>query len=198
MLQFLLQLPAPGLPQQISALPEIPPGPSLERVRGPVEIPLLETWQVALIAVFAISAITLISWWGFNCFRARKNRIPLPPPHSAAIAELKIAVELATGDDQRFAVLSSQALRRYFEIGRGIDTLGKTTDEFLKGLETHDLLKIDERKLLSDFLHHCDRVKFARESLSESERLSLVESAVNLIQKCEQATKTTAENNVQS
>lgn len=196
MVHFLLQLPPAGLPQQTSTVPELPPGPSLDRVRGPIEIPLLEPWQITLCVIFGLFVTFLIGRWGLNYFRTRKNRVLPTLPHSAAIAELNIASELASEDDQRFAVLCSLALRRYFETGKGIDALGKTTDEFLKGLKTNNLLNPDAYKLLADFLSHCDRVKFAGESLSEADRRTLVENAIALIQSCEQISDVTATSSV--
>ena len=198
MQNFLLQLPLAGLAQQAPTIPELPPGPSLERVRGPVEVPFLETWQIALIAILGISVIALIGWWGFRYLRARKSRVvPVLPP-DAATAELKLAVELTAGDDNRFAALSSQALRRYFEAAKNIDTLGKTTDEFLRTLKTSDLLNSDAHSVLAGFLNHCDRVKFAGESLSETDRQTLIKKAFELIETCEQTSNTAVADNLHS
>ena len=193
MQHFILQLPPVGIPQQTPAIPELPPGPSPERVRPPIEIPPLETWQIALGIIAAVLVVALVSWLIFRYFCRQKNQVTPTSPHSAAIAELHAAAELAP-DDERFAVLSSQALRRYFETGKGIDVFGKTTDEFLTSLETHAFLTPDARNLLTDFLRQCDQVKFAGESLEEAERHSLIESAVNLIQKCELTSDKTAAN----
>lgn len=194
MQNFILQLPPAGIPQQAPTIPELPPGPSPERVRPPIEIPLFETWQIALGSLAAVFVVALFGWWIFKYFRRHTNPVAPAPPQSVAIAELNAAAELAADDDGRFAVLSSQALRRYFETGKGIGAFGKTTDEFLTSLETHTFLTPDARNLLTDFLRQCDRVKFAGESLEEAERRSLIESAVNLIQKCEQISDTTAVN----
>ena len=185
MLYFLLQLPPAGLPQQTSSIPKLPPGPSLDRVRGPVEITFLETWQIVIITLICLAVAALLGWKLFKRIRSKSNLQTNVSPHDAAIAELKSAAELTVKDDEGFAVLSSLALRRYFETGKGIDALGKTTDEFLKGLNDHSLLNADARKSLAECLQHYDRVKFARAALTKAERQALTESALELIQNCE-------------
>ena len=185
MLHFLLQLPSAGFPQQSPGIPELPPGPSLDRTRGPIEIPFLETWQTTLITLLCLVVAALISWKFLRYIQAKKKRNATVSPQDTAVAELKSAAELTAKDDERFAVLSSLALRRYFETSKGIDALGRTTDEFLKDLSDHSLLNADTRKLLAECLQHCDRVKFAQAALAQTERQALTKSALELIQHCE-------------
>jgi hypothetical protein len=167
-------------------LPDLPAGPSLDRVRGPIEIPLYEPWQIGVMIALGVLALGLLTWGIVRFLRARSNRSPQQPAHITALAELKAAAELTTADDERFAVLSSLALRRYFENGKGIAALGRTSLEFLQALEGHPQLNSEARTSLSDFLEHCDRVKFAQASLTESERNALTGSAIALIQQFEQ------------
>ena len=189
MLYFLAQLPSAGLPQQTQSLPELPPGPSLDRVRGPVEIPFLETWQIVLIGLLSIIMVGLIGWKLFQVIRKQKSRSLRMSPSDIAIADLKAAATLSTDDNEQFAVLSSLALRRYFETGKGIHALGRTTDEFLKSLADHSMLNADARKSLAECLQNYDQVKFARKSLAEAERSKLTESALALIRHCEESTQ---------
>ena len=181
MVHFLLQLPPAELPQQTPTVPELPPGPSLDHVRGPIEIPFMENWQIVLIALSGIIIIGLIGWKLVQSIRTRKNRQAPVSPYDAAIAELESAVTLTANDDERFAVLSSLALRRYFETGKGIHALGNTTDEFLERLKDHSLLNANARESLAECLQHFDRVKFARAPLTETERRELTESALKLV-----------------
>ena len=180
-------LPLAALPAQTPALPDLPAGPPLDRVRGPIEIPLYEPWQIGLILTLGILALGLLYWGIARFLRARKNRIQKIQPDIAALAELKTAAELTTDDDERFAVLSSLALRRYFETDKGIATLGRTTLEFLKELECHSQLNTEARASLSEFLEHCDRVKFAQASLTQMQRNALTTSATELIKQFKQA-----------
>lgn len=178
---FLAQLPA-----QTPQLPDLPPGPSLDRVRGPIEIPPFEPWQVGVMMALGLLVLGLLIWGIVRFIRARSNRTRTESPHLTALAELKTAAELTTEDDERFAVLSSLALRRYFETGKGIAALGRTSLEFLQALDGQPQLNPEARVSLSKFLEHCDRVKFAQASLTEAERSALTESATALIQQFEQ------------
>lgn len=123
---FLAQMPT--APQ----LPPLPEGPAIDRVRGPIEIPAYEPWQMAL----AIGCVVLFLGLLIGLFlRARRKAAPTTPPYEAAIAELDAAAQLTDDDDERFAVLSSQALRRYLEDGLGLRSTVRTSEEFLRSLE---------------------------------------------------------------
>lgn len=197
MLPFLAQIPSAGLPGQTQPIPELPPGPSLDHLRGPIEIPFMEPWQIAAIALLIVVVISLMGWILFRY--ARRHNEPMPmSPKDAAVAELKSAAELTANNDEQFAVLSSMALRRYFETGKGIYALGKTTDEFLQSLNENPLLNTDSRKSLAAFMQRCDQVKFARTPLTEAERRGLTESALELIRRCEATHSETDEPNAQS
>ncbi len=191
MLHFLLQLPLAGLPQQAPAVPELPPGPSLDRVRGPVEIPFMEPWQIALVTLLGLIIAALLGWKLLASIRSKRNQPTPMAPQDAAIAELESAAKLTADDNERFAVLSSMALRRYFETGKGIEALGRTTDEFLKDLNNHALLNADARRSLAECLTLCDQVKFAQAALTEKERSALTRSAIEVIRQCETTELTT-------
>lgn len=185
--QFLLA----ALPAQTPGLPNLPPGPSLDRVRGPIEIPPFEPWQIGVIIALAVLALSVLIWGILRFMRARSNRSQAKLPHLTARAELKAAAELTTNDDERFAVLSSMALRRYFETGKGIAALGRTSLEFLQGLDGHPQMNPEARSSLTEFLEHCDRVKFAQASLTATERSALTNSATTLIVQFEQVVEAT-------
>jgi len=185
--QFLLA----ALPAQTPGLPNLPPGPSLDRVRGPIEIPPFEPWQIGVIIALAVLALSVLIWGILRFMRARSNRSQAELPHLTARAELKAAAELTTNDDERFAVLSSMALRRYFETSKGIAALGRTSLEFLQGLDGHPQMNPEARSSLTEFLEHCDRVKFAQASLTATERSALTNSATTLIVQFEQVVEAT-------
>ena len=182
-----------ALPAQTPRLPDLPPGPSLDRVRGPIEIPPYEPWQIGVIIALVLLALGLLIWGIVRFVRARSNRTRTAAPHLTALAELKTAAELTKEDDERFAVLSSLALRRYFETGKGIAALGRTSLEFLQALDGHPQINPEARSSLTEFLEYCDRVKFAQASLTEAQRSALTESATALIGQFEQAVEATAQ-----
>jgi|TARA_B110000093_G_scaffold73878_1_gene80261 hypothetical protein len=172
-------------------LPDLPPGPSLDRVRGPIEIPPYEPWQIGVMVTLAVLVLGLLIWGIVRFIRTRSSRSQSELPHLTALSELKTAAELTKEDDERFAVLSSLALRRYFETGKGIAALGRTSREFLQALDRQPQINPEARSSLTEFLEHCDRVKFAQASLTEAERNALTESATALIAQFEQAVEAT-------
>jgi hypothetical protein len=168
-------------------IPDLPAGPALDRVRGPVEIPPYEAWQIGVLAILGLLLLAFLAWGLTRWIRARRRRTTAIEPHHAALAELETAAAHTANDDERFAVLSSRALRRYFEARSGIPALEKTTLEFLNSLKDHPKLNAEASAALLEFMQHCDRVKFARASLSTAQRQSLTNSAQQLIQQFEQS-----------
>jgi len=197
MQHFLQQLPN-GLPPQAPAVPVLPPGPSLDRLRGPVEIPPLELWQVSLITLLGALILSLIGWLILRYLRYRKKNVLNLPPHEIAIGQLKIAAQEANGDDKYFAVLSAQAIRHYFAGVNDTNMPGKTTDEFIQSLETDPLVDSATRTLLSNFLHECDQIKFAGVQLTDKNRQSLTEDGLHLVQKYEEAKNNAVDNETPS
>ena len=167
--------------------PDLPPGPALDRVRGPVDIPPFEPWQIGIITALGLLLLSLLAWGITRFIRSRRKRTRAIQPHIAALAELKTAAAHTANNDERFAVLSSLALRRYFEQRSGIPALEKTTLEFLHSLKDHPKLNAEAGTSLIQFMEQCDRVKFARASLSAAQRESLTTSAQQLIQQFEQS-----------
>ena len=76
---FLAQMPA--IPQ----LPPLPEGPSLDRVRGPIEIPAYEPWQIAILLGFIVLFIGLLIWL---YVRSRRKSATATSPYEIAVAEL--------------------------------------------------------------------------------------------------------------
>lgn len=184
-------MPVPNQQSPVAAptsqLPELPTGPSLDRVRGPVEIPMFEPWQVTLFTVIGLIALALIIWAIIAFVRSQKNKHTALAPATTALAELDAAAELAT-DDERFAVLSTNALRRYFEDGLNIPATGRTSEEFLHSLNGNTRLNKTFSEQLSQFLAQCDGIKFAQQTVDSDQRAKLTTLAKELIQKAE-ATK---------
>ena len=135
-------------------IPDLPAGPALDSVRGPVDIPLFEPWQIGIITALGLLLIALLTWGITRFIRSRRKRTRAIQPHIAALAELETAAAYTTGDDDRFAVLSSRALRRYFEARSGIPALEKTTLEFLNSLKDHPKLNAEASAALLEFMEH--------------------------------------------
>ncbi|MFO8026859.1 MAG: hypothetical protein R6U56_04270 [Opitutales bacterium] len=154
-------------------LPELPEGPSLENVRGPVEVNGgYEAWQIALAAL----AILLIAA-GFLWLYLRARNKPSAPvdPQVAALAELDAATQ--ADDDERFALLCANALRRYLQSCYHLPATSQTSAEIAAQLP----LDPDLKSTCHNFLNDCDGVKFARRAFSEAERREILDTARDLI-----------------
>lgn len=169
---FLAQMPT--TPQ----LPPLPEGPSLDRVRGPVEISAYEPWQIALAALFILCLLALILW---AVLRSRKKQSTPLPPYATALAELDTAAQLTAGDDERFAMLTSAALRRYLENEMGLHFTARTSQEFLRNLKGNKRLDHIFQDKLSEVLTAFDRIKFARSSIAAAERSHISETVRELV-----------------
>ncbi|MGB0334032.1 MAG: hypothetical protein ACPGGN_01585 [Opitutales bacterium] len=159
-------------------LPDLPDGPLLARVRGPVEIPSYETYQIIMAVACLLGFVGLLTWL---FYRNRERLTPLTPPYEAAIEELKTASELTGGDDERFAILCSQALRRYLENGHGLKFSARTSEEFLLNLKDNNTLETNYQNELTDVLGTFDRIKFARANIHSVQRNEILNTVRSLI-----------------
>ena len=170
---FLAQIPA--TPQ----LPPLPEGPALDRVRGPIEIPAYEPWQIALAVGCGILFLGLLAWLSV---RAKKKSTTALSPYDAAMGELDAAAQLTTEDDDRFAVLSSGALRRYLEASLNLSFSACTSEEFLRSLKVDTRFDAGFQSQLGEVLAAFDRVKFAGHTIRPDERTQLTDTVRRLIE----------------
>ena len=164
------------------SLPELPPGPSLENIRGPVEIPILEPWQILLIAVLTFIFLAISIFFIIKYIR-KAFRPSLPDPETKAFQELDV-IKKET-DNGTFATRTSEILRGYIEETRDLPALRQSRTELISMAQ----LPGPQHAQLDTFLDTCDRVKFAREPLTKAMRIELLKTARQLIQDLSQ-TKT--------
>ena len=169
---FLAQIPT--TPQ----LPPLPEGPSLDRVRGPVEIPAYEPWQIVIALGFIVLFIGLLIWL---CARIHRRASTTTAPYEAALAELQAAADLTAKDDERFAILSSQALRRYLEDELGLRSTARTSEEFLLSLKGNTQFDESFQATLREVLANLDQIKFAQQPISTTERIYITDTVRELI-----------------
>ncbi|HAV13290.1 MAG TPA: hypothetical protein DCX06_07360 [Opitutae bacterium] len=175
---FLAQLPTT---QQMPPLPE---GPSLDRVRGPVEVPLFETWQIVTVAIIGALLLGFLLWHFVRYLReCSALRAPLTP-EAIALKQLDSTAQIV--DDELFAVRTSAALKEYFQVGLNIPSKGRTSEEFIRSLKGNTRLNGSFQQTLKQFFADCDAIKFARQSSSPEQRESLTDTAKQLVQKAEQ------------
>jgi len=155
-------------------LPDLPAGPSLENVRGPIEEASgYGMGQITLAALAVLLIAGLFVW--LYLYSRRKPAAPIDP-QAAAMAELEAAAQAA--DDERFALLCSGALRRFIASRFDLPATSQTSSELSARLP----LQREEKTRIGDFLERCDRVKFAGQALNSNQRIELLDTARALIQ----------------
>jgi len=174
--------PPSSSPQQ---MPPLPKGPSLESVRGPVEIPLYEPWQIALFITLGILALGCFIWLVIVISLRKKRKRKVPCAYASAQTQLQIADQ--ADDDEHFAQRCSGALRHYFEEGLGIAAKGRTSEEFLRRLKGDTRFDGSFHAKLEQFYAQCDAIKFARSKSDPAQRNAILKTAEELIEQASQS-----------
>jgi hypothetical protein len=122
----------------------------------------------------------------FFFLKNRQKRVHILLAHEKAMDDLQAARSLMTTDNARpFAITMANILRSYIEDRFQLPVQKLTTREFLGQLITspEDLpAELQQHKqMLDDWLTHCDLVKFARYSLSETEMEDMFDSVTDFI-----------------
>lgn len=149
-------------------------------IKPPVEIPNGWAWAGwLLLTLVAVAALAwLWRWW------QKKRNAPPPivviPPHVRARRKLEHALRLLS-EPKLFCFEVSDALRAYLEERFQLRAPERTTEEFLYDLQATTHLNSVQKQSLSEFLTHCDLVKFARHEPTETDLRALHESALRLV-----------------
>lgn len=155
----------------------------LRAVKPPLEIP--SGWSWLLWSLGALLAAALIAGLVFWLRRARQTPPPPPvPPHVRARQRLEAALDLLA-EPKPFVIEVSDTLRGYLEERFNFRAPERTTEEFLRELQTTALLNDAQKLSLADFLQRCDLVKFARYEPTERELRDLHAAACRLVNETE-------------
>jgi LPXTG-motif cell wall-anchored protein len=143
-------------------------------IRGPIYI--LPEWVLAaLIGSAALLALGIYFLW-----RRRRNRAArVLLPHELALQRLEdIGSLMQPARAREFSTAASDIVRQYIEQKFSVTATRRTTEEFLRDLlGSSDAALAQHQGLLGEFLHQCDIVKFAAQSLTQRNMESLRESA---------------------
>jgi hypothetical protein len=168
-----------------SVLPD-PPGP-VDAPPGPLERPFDWGWFLLVTGAVltALAAAALFVRW----LRRRPVFAPPPPPPippwDRALARLEALRGRAVNTEaevQAYYVEVSSIVRDYLEDRFRVRAPEMTTEEFLAAAATEQHLTEAHRLLLSQFLLHCDLVKFAHGRSTALDRAGLIASAERFVQ----------------
>lgn len=139
-------------------------GAEIEAPGEPFPTPLSWWWWAAGAAVvLLVVAVVLLSR---KKPRRRPDHLEIDvPAHVRALRELqrwRSASRTTPAEIEAFYVGVSQVLRVYLEERFGLHAPERTTEEFLRDLESGDALAREHRDELEHFLSQCDMVKFAK------------------------------------
>lgn len=113
-----------------------------------------------------------------------RDEVAVPPHVKAmrALARLQQAPRTTPVQVDAFYVDVSAVLRTYLEERFGLHAPERTTEEFLRELESGERLAREHRGELEHFLSQCDLVKFAAFVPGESEHLAMHGLAVRFVE----------------
>jgi hypothetical protein len=143
-------------------------------IRGPRY--LLPDWLLpALIGAALLIAVGIYDLWRGR--RKRAARVLLP--YEIALQRLDdISTLMQPARAREFSIAASDIVRLYIEQRFTVTATRRTTEEFLRDLlASSDAALAQHQGLLGEFLHQCDIVKFAAQSLTSQNMESLRQSA---------------------
>jgi hypothetical protein len=154
-------------------------------IKGPVEIPAdrRRAYIVAGVIVGAVLAAVLLAL----LLRKRRRRLEIEQvemPWETALRELSALKSwdpLKEGRVEEYYVTISGIVRHYLEERFGLRAPEMTTDEFFELMSRDGTLVQAHKRLVNEFLAHCDLVKFARYGPSSEEIDGAYGAAVRLV-----------------
>jgi hypothetical protein len=130
-----------------------------------VDMPRQASFRPLWILGVCVLITAVIVWLCLRRKRAIKFVRIFKPAHEIAYARLKALVKddlIAAGKIKKFYERISDILRHYIEHRFDLRAPERTTEEFLAELALTDVLGGTDKKMLEEFLTHCDLVKFAK------------------------------------
>lgn len=145
----------PVLAQMSPQLPELPQGPDLQNLRGPIEIPAYSTTQVTLFAVACILLTLLTIWLLYQLLKRQKPQTP-QSPYQAFRTEIQTI--RSSGDinpDQ-----AQKALRSYLLAICESEKSGAHTGELIALAARHPAIKSANIEQIERTLQQLDQARF--------------------------------------
>ena len=156
-------------------LPELPLGPSPDRIREAWEIPLLSPWQYTTLCI----GISLLGLWLIVLFirrlRTKENPINRFNPYESTLNELN-----ALKSEQNSAQLGEKiiyTLCQFFEASLEVKAHGRS---FCAIAQQLDLNKIDNEQLIV-LWKDCEHAKFGHASIDKCRRIELINTCIAIV-----------------
>jgi hypothetical protein len=157
------------------------PAEDIRDIRGPKLVH--PAWLYPAI----LSAGVLLAFGAYGVWRWRRRRQTprVLLPFEVALRRLEeIRPLMFFASAREFGIAVSDIVRSYIEQSFNVTATQRTTEEFLQDLlKTSNASLGRHRLLLSEFLHHCDLVKFAGVSAAPQILEALRESACEFVRK---------------
>ena len=163
------------------------PAPALqfhEALKPMIEIPNPWLWAICLGSILALCLIGWLLWRWWKNKAAIAKVAPIVPPHVRARRALDAALALIA-DPKAFSVAVSGAIRGYLEERFNFHAPDRTTEEFLYELQNTNLLTVEQKASLGNFLANCDLIKFAKYEPAETELRTMHDAARRLVDETE-------------
>src|SRR5438309_1270971 len=156
----------------------------LHDIRPPVEIPNIWLWVIGISAALVLAAAVI--WFAMYWYRRKAIAAVTPPVPAHVRARQQLDEALRWIEEPKpFCTMVSDTVRWYLEERFTFRAPERTTEEFLHELRGTDLLTLDQKDSLGEFLQQCDLVKFARYEPTQAELRDLHASAVRLVNETE-------------
>lgn len=170
---------APATPATVATPAALTDG--LRDIKPPLSIPTGWEWVWWVAGALAVLALAMLLWLWWRHRQQRKPVAPVVPAHVRARQRLRQALAFIE-QPKPFCIMVSDAARAYLEERFDFHAPERTTEEFLRELQTSNLLQDLQKESLARFLESCDLVKFARYEPGEAELRELYDSALRLVE----------------
>jgi len=172
------------IPAQTPATTNAAPPVFHEAIKPLIAIPNGWLWFFWIAGILILATAGWLLWRYWRRKAATILLAPPVPPHVHARRMLEHALSLIS-EPKPFSTAVSGAIRIYLEQRFEFHAPDRTTEEFLHELQASQLLTVEQKLSLAEFLASCDLIKFARYEPTETELRGLHASALRLVNETE-------------
>ena len=142
-------------------------------------------WLVYVFSIWGgiVLIICIIAYWQYRK-NAKEYIAPKIPAHEIAFEKIRILLEEKLIENKQIKLFYnkiSNILRHYIEDRFNLSAPEQTTEEFLRDLESSNVLNKEYKLILKEFLSHCDLVKFAKHEPSNEKIQKTFDTCKNFI-----------------